>query len=97
MFIMVRPKKERCVELDPLAVYFKPRAIPLSRLNEIELLHEELEAIRLRDLLALKQEEAARRMKVSRPTFTRIYRSARKKIADFLVNAKALKIRLERR
>jgi predicted DNA-binding protein (UPF0251 family) len=53
---------------------------------------EEFEAIRLKDNERLDQKDAAKRMKISQPTFQRIYESARKKIADALVNGKAIRI-----
>ena len=53
---------------------------------------DELESIRLKDLLGLTQEEAARRMGISQPTFHRILQSARRKIASALVEGKALRI-----
>ena len=53
---------------------------------------DELESIRLKDLLGLTQEEAARRMGVSQPTFHRILQAARRKIASALVEGKALRI-----
>jgi len=53
---------------------------------------EEAEAIRLRDLEALVQEECAQRMHISRPTFHRVLESGRRKLADALVNAKAIRV-----
>ncbi|HVI39183.1 MAG TPA: DUF134 domain-containing protein, partial [Anaerovoracaceae bacterium] len=53
---------------------------------------EELEAIRLKDLEGMEQEECAARMEVSRPTFQRILISAREKIADSLINGKSILI-----
>ena len=53
---------------------------------------DEFEAIRLADLDGLYQEDAAKKMNVSRQTFGNIVNSAHKKIADALLNAKALKI-----
>jgi len=53
---------------------------------------DELEAVRLADLEKLYQEEAARKMSVSRQTFGNIIQSAHKKIADALLKGKALKI-----
>lgn len=53
---------------------------------------EELEAIRLKDLEGLNQEECAEKMEVSRPTFQRILLSAREKVADSLVNGKIIHI-----
>jgi len=61
-------------------------------LEEVVLTLEEFEAIRLTDLLDLKQDVAAKKMDVSQPTFHRVLLSARKKIADSLVNGKAIKI-----
>lgn len=89
---MSRPRKCRLVSGEPDITYFKPRGIRIIDLEEVALNVEELEAIRLRDLEALEQEEAAQRMNVSRPTFHRIVGSARKKIADALVNGKAVRI-----
>jgi predicted DNA-binding protein (UPF0251 family) len=76
----------------PGADYFKPRGIPLSDLQEIGLTLDEFEAIRLADLEGLYQEDASQKMKVSRQTFGNILVSAHKKIADAIVNGKALKI-----
>jgi len=53
---------------------------------------DEFEAIRLADLEELNPRTGASLMKVSRPTFTRILSCAHKKIADGLVNVKAIKI-----
>ncbi len=58
----------------------------LRKKNEkIRLFLEEYEAIRLLDYENMTQEEAAVHMEVSRPTMTRIYENARKKIARSLV------------
>ena len=76
----------------PGITYFKPRGIPMTCLEEIVLALDELEAVRLADLEMLYQEQAAEKMKVSRQTFGRIIDSAHKKIAEALVNGKALKI-----
>jgi len=76
----------------PLANYYKPKGIPLALLQQTTLTVDELEAIRLADLQGLYQEQAAEKMNVSRQTFGRILESAHKKIADALVNGKALLI-----
>lgn len=89
---MARPRKGRCVWGEPEIVYFKPRGIPVDQLEEVILAVEELEAVRLKDMEGFEQGEAARNMKVSRPTFHRVLKSAREKIAEALVNGKALKI-----
>jgi len=72
--------------------YFKPRGIPASQLEEVVLSLDEFEAIRLADFEGLYQEDGARKMNISRQTFGRIIDSAHRKIADVLVNGKALKI-----
>jgi uncharacterized protein len=89
---MPRPCKCRCVCGGPRVDYFKPRAIPVSELEEVVLTIDEFEAIRLADLEELYQEKAAKKMKISRQTFGNIVISAHNKIADAIVNAKALKI-----
>jgi len=53
---------------------------------------DEYEAIRLADLEGLYQEQAASLMNVSRQTFGRIVETARRKVADVLVNGKTLRI-----
>lgn len=89
---MARPKKCRHIRCSPAADYFKPRGIPMTELEEIILEHDELEALRLADLEGLSHENSASRMKISRATFGRIIESARKKIADGILNGKAIKI-----
>jgi len=85
------------VLFDPNVVYFKPRAVPLSLLEEVSLSLDELEALRLCDLKNLGQMEAANKMKVSQSTLQRILASARKKVAEALVGGKALKIKKQNR
>ena len=88
----MRPKKTRWVKCDPRERCFKPRCKPFSKLQGVRLSLDEFEAIRLADLEELKQIDAARLMHVSRPTFSRIVASARKKVADGLVNIKVIRI-----
>ena len=54
---------------------------------------DEFETIRLLDREGLTQEQCAERMGVSRPTVTAIYDSARKKVAEALVDGKRLQLR----
>jgi predicted DNA-binding protein (UPF0251 family) len=89
---MPRPRNCRRIGCMPQANYYKPRGIPLSALQHINLTYDELEAIRLADLEELYQEKAAEKMNISRQTFGRIIESAHKKIADALVNGKAMSI-----
>jgi uncharacterized protein len=76
----------------PDANYFRPRGVSPASLEEVVLTLDEFEAVRLACHEALYQEEAAALMGVSRQTFGRIIESAQKKIADMLVNGKALRI-----
>lgn len=89
---MVRPTKWRKIENLPHITHFVPSGpeASLSPGNVLKL--EELEAIRLKDLMGLEQEECAEKMEVSRPTFQRILISAREKVADSLVNGKSIHI-----
>lgn len=89
---MPRPKCCRTVGSLPASEYFKPRGIPLTDIEEIILSVDELEALHLADYEQLYQEQAARRMNVSRQTFGRILDTARQKTADALIHSKALKI-----
>jgi predicted DNA-binding protein (UPF0251 family) len=89
---MARPRKNRNICCSPSACYFKPRGIPVSELEEIILEPDELEALRLADLHAFSHEESALQMDISRATFGRIIERARKKIADGIINGKAIRI-----
>ncbi len=90
---MVRPIKQRRVSFDPNVTYFKPRAVPLSDLEEVDLASDEIESLRLCDFEELSQTKAARKMEVSQSTFQRILTSARKKVSEALVEGKAIKLR----
>ncbi|HOW55289.1 MAG TPA: DUF134 domain-containing protein [Syntrophorhabdaceae bacterium] len=90
---MARPKKQcTCLCCKLQSDCFKPRGIPLSGLDEIHLAIDELEALRLADFEGLYHEEAARRMDISRATFGRIIDSARHKVAEAILQGKALRI-----
>ena len=89
---MARPCKCRKIGITPNEEYFKPRGIPLCSLEEVCLNLDEVEAIRLADMEELYQEQAAKQMNVSRQTFGNIINSAHKKIADAIINGKALQI-----
>ncbi len=89
---MSRPKKCRCINCTPNTFYFKPKGIPVFELEEVSLSLDELEAIRLADYEGLYHEDAALKMDVSRATFGRIVSEARKKVAEAIVDGKALRI-----
>ena len=89
---MSRPCRCRRIRCKPDTNYFKPRGIPVDSLEEVNLTLDELEALCLADWEGLYQEDAAKKMDISRQTFGNIINSAHKKVADVLLNAKALKI-----
>lgn len=89
---MARPKKDRCVDFDPRFTYFKPAGICVSELEENLINVDELEAIRLSFLEGLSQTDCAEKLGVHQSTFQRILKSARTKMADSLINGKAMKV-----
>jgi len=89
---MPRPPKWRCVDFVPPVSQFRPVGVPLQLLEMVRLSLEEAEAIRLRDYQGLEQEICAEQMHVSRPTFHRVLASARRKLADAVVNGKAFRV-----
>lgn len=93
---MPRPPKWRRVEFIPKRNYFAPCLRPTCRrtedIQEIQLKVEELEAMRLKDINELNQEECAQSMQVSRQTFQNIIDQARKKVATALVEGKAISV-----
>ena len=88
----MRPKKTRWIRCLPGERCFRPKFKKLGEGDIIGLTIDEFEAIRLADLEELTHAQAAKLMKVSRPTFTRILSIAHKKVADGLVNIKAIRI-----
>jgi len=88
---MPRPRRFRRVGYLPGINYFKPAGALVANLESV-LTVDEFETIRLKDFLGMDQEEAARKMSISQPTFHRLLLSARKKIADAIVNGKSIKI-----
>ncbi|WP_164968131.1 DUF134 domain-containing protein [Arcobacter sp. CECT 8986] len=87
---MARDKNQRELNFKPLFKEFGQTQIKNN--EKITLLHEEIEAIYLMDLLGLYQEEAAKKMNVSRPTFSRIIKNARQKVANCLIGGAKLSI-----
>jgi len=87
-----RPRLKRRINFSPQSDFFKPRGIPMSSLEIINLSYEEMEAIRLYELENLDQKKCAEKMNTSSSTFQRILNSAYKKIADALINGKAIEI-----
>jgi predicted DNA-binding protein (UPF0251 family) len=89
---MPKPKKKRQVQHPPYVIFFKPQGIPMVHLDQMILTIDEYEAIRLADHEGMKHNEASEMMNISRPTFTRLLNDAHSKVADAIVNGKAVKI-----
>ncbi len=87
---MPNRRRHRRISMLPPMEGYKPFGIPMRELESVILLYEEFEAIRLADYENLTQEEAAVRMNISRPTFTRLYDKARKSIAKAFIEGKAI-------
>ena len=86
-----RPKKYRIVRQDPAISQFSPRGRP-RRPEQVDLSMDEFEAIRLADYIGLSQQEAAKSMRISQQTFSRILKRARKTLANGLVKGAVIKI-----
>ena len=87
---MPRPEKERIVNTPPIFNSFKPTGVFKSGLKQICLSLDEYEAIRLADYIGLDHSEAADKMEISRPTFTRLIEKARKKLSAFMIEGAEL-------
>ena len=92
MRCFVRPKKTRWVKCLQGERCFRPLCKAGKELEGVTLSLDEFEAMRLACLEGLKQEDAAKHLRISRPTFSRIITSACKKLADALVNIKSIKV-----
>lgn len=90
---MPNRRRFRHIKKPPVMEGYKPFGIPMRELESVDLLFEEYEAMRLADYENLTHEEAAKRMNISRPTFTRLYDKARKSVAMAFVEGKAIIIR----
>ena len=90
--IMPRPFINRKICNPPKMSGFKPFGMPLCGKKSIKLQFDEYESIKLINYENLSQELAAEKMNVSRPTFTRIYNNALKKIAKAFVECLAIEI-----
>ena len=92
---MPRPRKRRrcrAYDGDPI---FKPRSIPMHKLDTIRLELSELEAMRLCDFEGCDQESAGEQMAVSRGTVQRLLKSGRAKVIRTLLQSHALLIAQE--
>ncbi len=92
MVKMARPMRWRRVRFHTEVNSFKPIGIPRRDLEEVTLYNDEVEAMRLLELEEKTQDECAKLMEISQPTFNRIINRARKKIADAIINGKVINI-----
>ena len=90
---MPRPRRIRRIFFEPRINYFKPAGVLLKDLQENILTRDELEVIRLIDYENIEQSKVAKKMKISQPTLSRMLKSARKKIADALINGQAIRVK----
>jgi predicted DNA-binding protein (UPF0251 family) len=90
---MPRPRRIRRIFFEPGIDFFKPAGVMMRNLKENILTKDELEAVRFIDYEKIEQSKVAKKMKISQPTLSRLLSSARKKIADSLVNGKAIRIK----
>lgn len=89
---MARPRQVSKVQIPPRVKGFIPVGYYKDQSEPVQLNIEEYEAIRLLDYEGLSQVNAARIMQISRPTLTRIYERARKKVASALTEARQMVI-----
>lgn len=89
---MARPQKNRKIDSKLKLNCYRPVWIDESTLERVEIDPCEMQAIKLSQLDNLSQAESAKYMEVSASTFNRILKSGNSKIADALINGKAIKI-----
>jgi len=87
---MPRRTRLRKVVAPPEFKGYKPYGTNKESKEPIDLLYEEYEAIKLADYDLMNHKEASELMGISRPTFARIYESARRKIAQAFVETKEI-------
>lgn len=89
----MRPQKTRVIQCDTRERFFKPRCAPKKNVEEVRLTLDEFEALRLCDFEGAEQNQTAQKMKIHRSTVSRILASARRKVAQALVEIKPIRIR----
>ncbi len=88
-----RKRRKRNIGLNLKHRCFKPCRNSFEEIGFVELGVDEMEALRLVDYLGLYHEESSNIMNVSRATFGRIAQKARQKVADALINGKAIVVK----
>ena len=87
-----RNRCQRMIGFIPELTTFKPVGVPMMELVSVVLTHEELESMRLVDLLGLDQENASKRMGISRRSFATDLKNGRKKLLKALTEGMAIRI-----
>ena len=85
-------RKQRCRWIDGYPEYWSFRPEEGDSAEPVVMSLDEFETVRLLDREGLTQEQCAQRMGVSRTTVTAIYDSARKKLAEALVDGRGLRL-----
>jgi hypothetical protein len=88
----MRRRNRRRVRFDFNQIYFKPRGIPLSKLQEVNISNEELETLRLRYIKKLNQESAAKKMGISQSQYQRDLSLVLEKISKALIEGNAISV-----
>ncbi len=88
---MVRPKCDKKVGFCPKYGEFKPEGCT-KNIQNIEINREEAEALRLKNIENLNQNDSAKKMGISQSTFQRILTSAYKKVSLALIKGKIIKL-----
>lgn len=83
-------KKCRYIDKEYSNHVFKPKSVPMSKLKQVLVGHDEMEALKLVDIDHMKQSEAANKMGISSATIQRVIESARQKITSALIEGKAI-------
>ena len=94
---MSRPRKIRCCRRYRADRVYKPRGIPLREMKTTQISLDQFEALRLCDVERLDQEEAGRKMGVSRGTIQRLLYEGRKNIVEGILRNRAIIINLIQR
>ena len=89
--MVARPVLNKIINTIPLFVHYVPHGVSEDKLEEITLTLEELESLNLKDKQGLDQSDSAKKMGISRATFQRLLKSARKKMITAIIEGKALR------
>jgi predicted DNA-binding protein (UPF0251 family) len=91
---MPRPRKRRCCRRYRADRIYKPQGLPMREIETSLLSLDQFEAMRLCDAENLDQEEAGRRMGISRGTVQRLLYSGRREIVEAIMANRAIIINL---